>query len=160
MATYYFDTSAVVKLYVPEPGTDWVDAIVEEKNDQGQPENVVAFSEVAIVEVAAAVARRQRTGDIEDNLAEALFGRFTRDCRDRFFTLAVRDDVIQRATVVARDQHLRAYDALHLGTALVLDELLITAGLPRHVFVSADRRLLDAAVRERLLVAQPAEAEA
>jgi len=60
MATYYFDTSALVKLYVAEPGSGWVDHLVNALGADGRPEHVIALSRIALVEVAAAVARRGR----------------------------------------------------------------------------------------------------
>ena len=48
MQIYYSDTSALVKLYLPEIGTDWV-------TDQYQrPDVLVVIGQITIVEVAAA----------------------------------------------------------------------------------------------------------
>ena len=159
MATYYFDTSALVKLYVPEPGSRWTEAVVGEQDDDGQPTHVVAFSEIGFVEVAAAVAQRERLGHIGARLGGALFRRFVLDCEERYFTLAVRGDVIRRAAGVARTHALRAFEAVPLGTACVLEEQLRAAGLGPHTFVSADRDLVAAASREGLFTEDPNDHE-
>ena len=160
MATYYFDASALVKLYVPEIGSRWTASVIGEKGDDGQPRHIVAFSEIGMVEVAAAVARRERLGDIGADLGRALFRRFIQDCERWFFTLAVRGDIIRQSTRLTQAHALRAFDAVHLGTALMLEDQLRAAGLAPHTFVSADRDLVAAAAREGLLTADPAEHEA
>lgn len=157
MATYYFDASAVVKLYVPEVGSRWCQSVFDEGADDGTPAHVVAFSEIGMVEVAAAVARRERAGDIDVLLARALMRRFVLDCEERFFTMAVRGDVIREAARTARDRAHRAYDAVHLGTAMVLEGQLKAADLAPHTFVTADRDLMAAASREGLLTRDPGD---
>ena len=53
----YLDTSALVKLYVREPGTDETRARLDDAS-------MVATSRVAYPEARAALARRQREGGI------------------------------------------------------------------------------------------------
>lgn len=55
MTAYYFDTSAIVKRYLPEVGTNWVRSLVDPASG-----NIIMISEVTIVEVAAALAARHR----------------------------------------------------------------------------------------------------
>lgn len=159
MATYYLDTSALVKLYVPEPGSGWIEALLQERDDGGRPIHVAAISEIGIVEVAAAVGRREGQGDVAARLGDMLLERFAVDLRERFFTLAVRGDVVHQAAIVARSRGLRAYDAVHLATALLLEAQLRDAALAPSVFVSADRGLLAAARGEGLLTEDPAAHE-
>jgi len=157
VTTYYFDTSAIVKGYVPEAGSEWTLSLLEETDATGAPAHVVALSEIGIVEVSAAVARRERSGHLAPPLAAALLSSFLRDCDERFLTLGVRSDIVRRASRAARRHALRAYDAVHLASALVLEEQLRAAGLETHTFVSADRQLLSAATREGLAALDPAE---
>ena len=50
---------------------------------------------------------------------------------------------------------LRAYDAVQLASALVANRQIIQAGLPSPIFVSADKRLLNAAQVEGLQIDDP-----
>ncbi|MBU0702365.1 MAG: hypothetical protein KKC18_00665 [Chloroflexi bacterium] len=50
-----------------------------------------------------------------------------------------------------------AYDAVHLATALSINQRLVEAGEPALTFLSADVRLNDAATAEGLAVDNPNE---
>jgi hypothetical protein len=156
MATYYLDTSALVKLYVTEPGSAWVDLVVTARSPDGQAAHVVALSRLAIVELAAAVSRRARLGQLDTGDRDRLVATFLADCTRRFFTLAVLDDQIRLAASLAQRQPLRGYDAMHLATALVLHRHLLDAGLEGVTFVSADASLCAAARAEGLQAEDPA----
>ncbi len=155
MSTYYFDTSALVKLYVPEVGSEWVDLLIGARDSEVHPRHVVAISEIGVVEVSAALARRERDGGISTSDRSIVRKRFERDCYERFFLLAVRRDVILRASDLAPRRALRAYDALHLATALVLSDTLGLASMALPTFVSADGALNVAAAEEGLEVVEP-----
>ncbi len=55
---YFFDTSALVKLYHQEGGTEQVEEIFR------QVETPIIISELAIVELHTTLARKVRMGDI------------------------------------------------------------------------------------------------
>ena len=55
MATYFLDTSALVKRHVVEPGHTWVQALCAPRRG-----NSIVVAEVALVEVAAAFSRMVR----------------------------------------------------------------------------------------------------
>ena len=57
MATYFFDSSALVKYYVNEVGSNWVETIID-----AQPPNEIVVAQITGVEVVAALARRVRAG--------------------------------------------------------------------------------------------------
>ncbi len=58
MAFYFFDTSALVKRYHRESGSGQVDAIFDDRD------NALIISELALVELASALRRRQNRGEI------------------------------------------------------------------------------------------------
>ncbi len=58
MAFFLFDTSALVKRYHVEVGSDKVDEIFDD------PDNVLIISELAIVEVTSALQRKRNQGEI------------------------------------------------------------------------------------------------
>ncbi len=158
MTTYYLDTSAVVKLYVQESGSDWVDDLVNRRDDAGQPAHIVAFSRLAQVEVGAALGRLEESGHLAPGDRAALFERFLSDCATRFFTLAVLDAQIRRAWALAFQLPLRGYDAMHLAVALELADALLESGLAAPVFVAADQVLIQAAAQAGLATEYPAGA--
>ncbi len=133
----YFDTSALIKLYVEEPGSQQVSTLVSETG-------VVATAKVAFVEVHAGLARRRRAGD----LSVAAYGRTCRQFEEqwrRYVRLDLRDDILVQARELVKRHPLRTLDAIHLASALAL-----RAALGQEVpFVAADGRLVQAAASER-----------
>ena len=67
MALYFLDTSALVKLYVQEPGTARLLPLIGDR-----PENRFAVLTIAAVEIRSAIRRRQRAGDIDTEVATAI----------------------------------------------------------------------------------------
>lgn len=112
----YLDTSALVKLYVEEQGrTVLVEAVSEAE--------IVATSMVAYVEARAAFARRRREGV----LAPANYRRFVRDLDgdwSRYLRFEVSEALVRGAGRLAERYRLRAYDAVHLASALVMRDQL------------------------------------
>ncbi len=151
---YYFDTSATVKYYLPEIGSPWIIGLVDEVDD-GAWRNAVVFSKIAIVEGAAAIAKRQRMGQITDAQQKRLMGLFLKDCVDRFQSWDVDDEVVELATDLTQRYPLRGYDAVHLATALALNRALVEDELTSLAFVAADDVLCKAAEKEKLTVENP-----
>ena len=156
MGVYYFDASALVKLYIPERGSEWVDQIVNAYYGNGFT-NTIAIAKVGIVEVAAAFARRYRMGDVSRKQWHNLYGSLMRDALERFETLLADDVLVWEAATLTKSHPLRGYDAVHLATALVLNRKLLRAGLSGLTFVSADKTLCKAAEAEGLRVVNPDE---
>lgn len=158
MATYYLDSSAIVKLYITEVGSEWVDAIINARGHDARPSNVIAVSKIGVVEVVAAMARRERLGQLDAEKRSLLVNTFLRDCSDRIFTLAVLDDQLRLAMALAQRQPLRGYDAVHLSAALDLHRHLLEVQLAGLTFVSADTALCAAALAEGLTTVNPNDA--
>ena len=58
MNAYYFDTSALIKLYMKETGSPWIKSLYDTVSE------IITFTKIGIVEAAAALARRQRMNDL------------------------------------------------------------------------------------------------
>ena len=159
MGCFYLDSSAVVKYYVAEPGTTWVQRIIEERTETGEWAHALFVSQLALVEVAAAVERRFRSGEVALRQREMVLARFAWDYRQRFDAVRVGEEVLHRAVELVARHPLRAYDAIQLASALVLADVLQASGLPSVTFASADGRLCQAADREGLHAVNPNEAE-
>ena len=148
MALYYLETSALVKLYVREPGTDRVLRLASRAANHR-----LAVLALAQVEFRSAVRRRQREGDIDKGLANKLIERFGQHLRARFIQQLVNDPVLEQALDLLDRYPLRAYDALQLAGCLVLKSI---SGGQDPVFVCADRQLIAAAEAEGLAALDPA----
>jgi len=135
----YFDTSALIKRFVEEPGSKRVGAVLD-----GEP--FLATSKVAYAEVHAGLARKLR----EKALSTAAAYRRTSRVFDTDWRAYVRVDLADPLLLIVRDlvqRHpLRGFDAIHLASAMHLQEQL---GEEIQV-VASDDRLLMAAGEEGL----------
>jgi len=157
MALYYFDSSAIVKYYIPEKGSSWVSQLISIRTTEGEWANEIVIARIGIVEVGAAIARRRRMKEISQRLQERTLAQFSKDFRRRYTVVPTTDETIELALTLTQRQPLRAYDAVQLATALILNRSLVAAKLPPLIFVSADATLCAAARAERLLAENPNE---
>jgi hypothetical protein len=155
MPPLYLDSSAVVKIYIPETGSSWMRSLVEAVTPKGEWENEIAFAKIGIVEVVAAIAKRRRMRDITAEQQKRLIANFLDDCVERFAKFDANDSVIKLAVDLAQRHPLRGYDAVHLATAITLNRTLVVRELPSLTFVSADNVLCKAAKMEGLLTENP-----
>ena len=149
MSVAYFDTSALVKCYIAELGSDWIRTLLENQDPN------VFTSLMTVIEATCTFARRQREGLLSSDDHHQLLVVFDYDFAYRYNILRVEPVVIDRARQMANRQPLRAYDAVHLATAWLLNEELLRAGQPPLTFVCADERLIAIAQAEGLLTDNP-----
>ncbi|MCL8207482.1 MAG: type II toxin-antitoxin system VapC family toxin [Actinomycetia bacterium] len=136
----YLDSSALVKLYVNEPGSDQVHTLVQQAS-------VVATSLIAYPEARAAVARRLREGALTADHALRIKAGLAADW-GAFWVIPVRDDIARTAGDLSELYGLRGMEALHLASALWLDR----QHEDRVRFAVWDRRLATGAQAAGLLV--------
>lgn len=129
----YLDTSALVKLYLDEPGRKAVTAAVSS-------EAIVATQEIAYIEANAAFARAERERRLDNAQLERLRSDFHRDWPN-YLVLKISQPLLERAVKLVDSFALRAYDAIHLAAAQTL--ALETEG--QLAFACFDRRLNRAA---------------
>ncbi len=147
MTIYYLESSALVKLYVRELGTERLLKLAA-----SGAANKFAVLSLASVEVRSAVRRRERAGEIDSVAADRLLARFQRHLEGKFLKQALTDSVLDVASVLLDRHGLRAYDAVQLSGYLALRTI---SGVEVPVFVCADRALLVAAQGEKLAVLDP-----
>ena len=150
MSYYFFDTSALIKRYVVEQGTLWVQEIASHQTD-----NVILVAQITRVEIVSGASRRKRSGQISEHAARAVRLMIDRHANREYKIAGLTEQTIRRAEDLLEKHTLRAYDAVQLASALDSNDRLVAAGLPALVFVSADRRLLNAAASEGLSVEDP-----
>ena len=146
MASVYLDTSALLKLYIEEDGTERVARAVEEADD-----GRALILDLAPLEARSAVRRRQREGDIAGADADRVLRQIEDDAAALFLVQPSSSAVIEEAARLIDRHPLRAYDALQLAGCLVVCDVM-----PDPVtFVCADTRLCEAAGREGLAASNP-----
>ncbi len=139
----YLDTSALVKLYVMEEGSQTVKGLVRDSD-------LAATSVLAYAEARRAFARRRREGE----LARADYRRVVKALEadwPRFLRVQVDEPLIHEAAIIIEKHGLRAYDAIHLASAIELRR-----GLQTPVTFACWDLHLSRAARQEKLAAQPA----
>ena len=130
MAVCYFDTSALVKLCVAEPGSELAAALWEGAD-------LVATSRLADAEVRALLAGGRRAGVIDTRVERAALAQWDR-LWPALHVVELHEPVTAGAATLVGYHALRAADALHLASALALrsDELVVVA-CDEHVVAAA-----------------------
>lgn len=150
MAVYFFDSSAIVKRYVQETGTQWVNSIIDP--DTGSE---VYLARITGVEVVSALVRRGRDGTISEQDAATALAQFHKDSLLEYQAVEMTAFVMTRAMWLAKAHSLRGYDAVQLAAALEVNEFCSATRLSAFMLISADVALNAAAVAEGLTVENP-----
>ncbi|TVQ70322.1 MAG: PIN domain-containing protein [Chromatiaceae bacterium] len=136
----YFDTSALLPYYREEQASEQVQNLLLRQS------NPVLISHLTEVEVASAVARWVRTGELSEPEANRIESAFGDDVRQgRFVRCPIDIMHYQRAIhwIGIRKTSLRTLDALHLACAEYYQARLITeddALLSAALFLGLDAR--------------------
>lgn len=146
MTCYFLESSAFAKLFIFEPGSDPLIHLLENVNDSQK-----LVSALASLEVRSAIRRRQRAGDILDADADIALDNLAAESL-RLFEQPLSPAIIDVAKLVLDSHPLRAMDALHIATCIVMRDTLRVSDL---CFVSADDSLLKAASAEQFPVLDP-----
>jgi predicted nucleic acid-binding protein len=112
----YLDSSALVKRYVRETGSDEVQQLIARAD-------AVGTGLVSRAEVAAALARAARLGLVGRDEAEAALRVFRADW-PRLARVQLTEPLLARADALSWDYGLRGCDAIHLASALYWQESL------------------------------------
>jgi uncharacterized protein len=129
----FCDTSALVKLYVQEEGSDTV-------MEESASSDIVAVCRIAWVEIMSAMARRSREQPQDSSAIAHARQRFVTDW-PYYLTLEITQELIELAGEYAEAFALRAYDSVQLAAAQA-----VSRELPGEVrFACFDSRLVKAA---------------
>ena len=138
MMVLYLDTSALVKRYFREP---YSGEVISRWKAAGQ----IATSSVAYAETLASVYRKKREADLPDKLVREIIHSFHRDW-ESFIRVEVNDELNEYIDRVVEGYSLRGFDAIHLASAIVIQEKL-----PENfLFACFDNKLAFAAQSEGL----------
>ena len=149
MATYFLDSSALVKLYHPEVGSHKVEEIFRE------PGRRIVISRLTVVEVQSAFVLRIRMGTVTTTESTSLRNRFIDDVATGALTvLAVKEwhyaEAERLINQYGSTKRLRTLDALQLAVALEAKQIGTLDAL-----VAADKALCQVATAEGVSVIEP-----
>ncbi len=150
MAVFFCDSSAIVKRYAGETGSNFVDNLADSKSG-----NIILLARITRVEVAAAIARRLKSGSITPADAQNALAAFQHDLTNNYFTVEITPVLLSVAVSLATKYALRGYDAVQLAATLEANDERIANGLAPLTLVSADTELNTAAQAEGLNVENP-----
>lgn len=149
MGIYFLDSSAVLKRYVSERGTAWVQSLF-----LPAASNRIATATIGGVELVAAVSRKLRAGGMQPADAADALSRFRADFVRDFDWIHITAAVVDDAMQLAERHGLRGYDAVQLAAARAADAAARSVGTSA-TLVSADVELNAAAAIEGLTVEDP-----
>lgn len=150
MATYFIDSSALVKRYIKEIGSTWILSLFDPALN-----NDILIAGITSVEIVAAITRRALGGSISTTDATAVCSQFRNDLNSEYQVVEITEKIINSAMALAESNGLRGYDAVQLAAGLEINALCLTNRLPAVIFVSADDELNTAAAKEGLIIENP-----
>jgi hypothetical protein len=151
MSYYYLDSSALVKRYLTETGSFWIAALTDSAVG-----NTIVVAEITRVEVAAALAARQRaSAGIILAERDRLVTLFLQHCDTEYMLVPLNNQIYDQAVRLTQQHRLRGYDAVQLAVTRDINTLAIAAGLSALTFTAADDDLLVAARAAGLAAENP-----
>jgi uncharacterized protein len=137
----FFDTSALAKRYISEPGSQLVRATLRT--------HPVSVARITYAEPAASVARAWRLATIDASQRDAILARLAGDFA-QLRIVEIRPALVDLVPGLVLRYPLRGYDAVQLAAALTVR----ASGAPVELW-SADAALCQAAAGEGLRVVTP-----
>ena len=137
----YLDTSALVKRFIAEKGSPSVRTLMQK--------DLVATAKIAYAEIYAAFARKNREGFLSNRQLGRLSNQFESDWSS-YIRLDLTDEILHLARDLTGRYPLRAFDAIHLASAVTLRDALDEL-IP---FAAADQRLIQAAQAENFRIVE------
>jgi predicted nucleic acid-binding protein len=150
MAAFIFDASGIVKRYLQEVGTSWVQGLTDPAVS-----HEIFLTRITLVELTAAATRRRRGGLLSVANAAAILTQFRQDAAHQYNILEITPALLTEAERLVEVHGLRAYDAVQLAASLELHRRRQAGGLTAITLISADQELNAAATAEGLAVEDP-----
>ena len=145
MATYFADSSGLVKRHVREIGSNWFSQIAD-----AQTGNTIIISRLSITEVLSAFNRRRRELSLSQNDYQRIAREFEDFCRIEYQIIEITEEITGKSKELLEKYPLRASDSIQLASALLTNDSLKQANFPELIFLASDQKLLDAANSENL----------
>jgi predicted nucleic acid-binding protein len=103
------DTSALVKRYYEEDGTEAVDALVEEEQNQ------VIISSLSVIESASAFRRKHNRGELSQDRVNLLLSEFFEEALDGFAIVPLEEPITEYSFDLILEEDLQAGKGECLG---------------------------------------------
>lgn len=143
--SYFLDTSALVKIYHEEAGSEPMHRLYRGKD-------AIYLSDLARIEFRSMLMRKHREGALSEKALHSVLERFDADVSERYhtigFTSLVVEETQQLLETLGRTYPLRSLDAIQYAFYKICCE-------EDTFFVSADKRLLDAVAFEKTPIMNP-----
>lgn len=123
----YIDTSAYLKIFLKEKGSDQVRKLVKE--------NSLLASAILTSECFSAFSRRRQGKEIDDKTFDRLVNRVKKDL-PYIEIVRLTDEVLVRTEEILLHSTVRTFDAVHIASALLFQE---STGIDL-TFVTSDKR--------------------
>ncbi len=150
MASYFFDSSATVKRFAKEKGTNFVLDLM-----RPSAKNLIYAARITEVEVCASLSRRRKGKTLTAGYATKAIARWRRVFDRNIFQVKLTDAVFREAVRLADVHALCGYDSVQLACARLTNQDRLSRNLPALIFVSADDDLNKIARAENLTVENP-----
>jgi predicted nucleic acid-binding protein len=137
---YYFDTSALLKRYIHEDGSDRVDSIIVSASK-------IFVSLICELEVRSVLRRLLQMKEIDPSEVVSIATQFERDL-ELFSIVPIVDAVIVNAKMAIDRHQLRSLDSIQFGSFVYVQK-------EAKCFVSGDVKLVAACRKEQLRYIQP-----
>ena len=152
MPVFYLETSALVKKYRTEKGTEVIAGLFQGKREA----EVFVTSYFTVLEITSVATRLLRAGTLRTRTYEVILGRLSQDVRGTIRLQSVSDSVLSEATRLTQVYALRAPDAIHMATAL---SVRATTHDEPFYFLGSDARLNTGCENSGLVVLDPEDTD-
>ena len=138
MSIYYLDTSAIMKRYIQETGSDIVRELFERLTDS----ETLITSYLLILEVNSTTARLLKARVITQRNHQRILDQLTQDISNyEVKVMPVQNELLDRAIGVVAEYSLRSLDAIHFAAAVANRE---ESSEQNFYMVSADQEIVTA----------------
>ncbi|MBI1742888.1 type II toxin-antitoxin system VapC family toxin [Candidatus Acetothermia bacterium] len=154
MVHFYLDTSAIIKRYHQEIGSEVLDKILDSKAEKG-----LVTSYWAVLEFMGALSCKVERKELSKKAMGVAVASFLKELTDRFTVRSVNDELVAKALPMGLKYCLSSGDCLHLATTLELKKIFEEAE-DQLVFICADDDLCKAAKKEKVEAINPRDGDA
>ncbi|MBI4685129.1 MAG: type II toxin-antitoxin system VapC family toxin [Nitrospirae bacterium] len=142
MPLYFFDTSALVKRYHIESGSEKVNEIFN------NPDGVFIVTSLTVTEFVSAFARKLHEKVISEDDFRFCLSEFAKDIISLFWIIDLERSHINKSISLIIKHNLRTLDSLQLSAFLDLSSL-------NPIMITSDEALFDATVKEGFSAIKP-----
>ena len=146
MKSYFIDTSALVKRYITEIGSKWIQLLTDPNAN-----NKLILSRITWIEILSAFSRLKRERVIDESIFDVALQSFEFDWYTQYHIVEFNESLSNNAGKLVKKHPLRAYDSVQLASALRVQKIMTNS----LIFVSSDIRLLKVAQNEGLQIENP-----